>query len=431
MKSKLVAGTCVSLVLLFTLSACGGGGDSKKDQTITFGAAPSIIEGGSGVLGATTTSGLTLNFTSLTPSVCTLTGSTVNSLRIGTCTIAANQTGDATYKPASQATQSITIRPFLAYAASGANQVSINWTAVSGATSYNIYWGTSAGINLSSSKITGATSTYVQTGLTTGTHFYRVGAVTSIGEVLSTETFTYVGANPIGNFVATGSMSGWRGLHTATVLKNGLVLVTGGWGGTTGYILASAELYNPSTGTFSPTGGMHVARCNHSARLLSNGQVEISGGGDATIETYDPTTGAFSTSAVLGDAGACRTNYDAVYSQLTNGTILVSGGGASVSVTNSSSIVDALGNISPTGSMITARGNHRGSLLSNGKVLLTGGYNTYIGFLSQSELYDPATGVFSNSGIMTKGRDNHTSTLLHDGSVLIIGGPDASAEIYQ
>ena len=58
-------------------------------------------------------------------------------------------------------------------------------------------------------------------------------------------------------WVNTGSMNNARDLHTASVLTNGKVLVTGGWNSS---ILNSAELYDPSTGTWTITGNMTYAR---------------------------------------------------------------------------------------------------------------------------------------------------------------------------
>jgi hypothetical protein len=59
-----------------------------------------------------------------------------------------------------------------------------------------------------------------------------------------------------GTFSATGSMTALRSVHTATLLPDGRVLVAGGddGGWISGNFLASAELYDPKTGTFSPTG---------------------------------------------------------------------------------------------------------------------------------------------------------------------------------
>ncbi len=103
-----------------------------------------------------------------------------------------------------------------------------------------------------------------------------------------------------GTFSATGSMTAARFYQTATLLADGRVLVAGGGGDYTNrQFLATAEIYDPTTGTFSPTGPMTAARTYHTATLLANGRVLVTGGyGDlaplASAELYDPTTGTFS-----------------------------------------------------------------------------------------------------------------------------------------
>ena len=82
---------------------------SKASQSISFGAAPSVLTGGTGTVSATASSGLAVTFSSTTPSVCTVSGGTVTGVQAGSCTIAANQAGDANYNAATQATQSFTI----------------------------------------------------------------------------------------------------------------------------------------------------------------------------------------------------------------------------------------------------------------------------------------------------------------------------------
>jgi hypothetical protein len=67
----------------------------KASQTITFGTAPAVTVGGKGTVSATASSGLTLAFASTTTSICTISGSTVTGVAAGTCTIAANQAGNA------------------------------------------------------------------------------------------------------------------------------------------------------------------------------------------------------------------------------------------------------------------------------------------------------------------------------------------------
>src|SRR5262249_11555392 len=68
-----------------------------------------------------------------------------------------------------------------------------------------------------------------------------------------------------------------------------------------------------------------------------------------------------------------------------------------------------------------------GTLLSDGKVLITGGdFGS-----ANAELYDPRIGVWSLLPGMSVGRYNHTATLLLNGTVLVAGGVGrASAEIY-
>ncbi len=81
----------------------------KGSQTIAFGAAPAILYGGSGSVTATATSGGPITYSSLTSSVCSISGNVVSALNAGTCTIAASQAGDTNYNPATQATQSFSI----------------------------------------------------------------------------------------------------------------------------------------------------------------------------------------------------------------------------------------------------------------------------------------------------------------------------------
>src|ERR1035437_8497372 len=72
------------------------------------------------------------------------------------------------------------------------------------------------------------------------------------------------------SWINTGSLTGSRQNHTATLLLNGKVLVAGG---TYGVSLPSAELYDPATGTWTPTGAMTRARTGHTATMLPSGKV--------------------------------------------------------------------------------------------------------------------------------------------------------------
>jgi hypothetical protein len=74
-----------------------------------------------------------------------------------------------------------------------------------------------------------------------------------------------------------------RQYHTATLLLDGTVLVTGGT--RTGENSATAEVYDPAHDTWSAIGDMHDARAKHSATLLGNGNVLVAGW---TAEQYGP-----------------------------------------------------------------------------------------------------------------------------------------------
>jgi len=81
----------------------------KADQIVTFGTAPTVTVGATGTVSATATSGLGVSFSSTTPGVCTVSGSTVTGVSVGTCTIRASQEGDASYNAAPEVTQSLSV----------------------------------------------------------------------------------------------------------------------------------------------------------------------------------------------------------------------------------------------------------------------------------------------------------------------------------
>lgn len=83
--------------------------------------------------------------------------------------------------------------------------------------------------------------------------------------------------------------------------------------------------------------------------------------------------------------------------------------------------------------MPSARDSHRATLLSDGRVLVTGGFNGSA--LSAAVIYDPGTNTWASAGSMSAARYNHTATLLPDGRVLVAGGENDSilysAELYD
>src|SRR5262245_7501192 len=79
------------------------------------------------------------------------------------------------------------------------------------------------------------------------------------------------------SFTTVAPLTSPREGHTATILPNGKVLVAGGNPN------ATAELYDPTTGTWTPTLPMASPRRDHTATLLPNGKVLIVGGHNNNI----------------------------------------------------------------------------------------------------------------------------------------------------
>jgi len=105
-------------------------------------------------------------------------------------------------------------------ATGGANKVTVAWPAVSGATSYNLYWSTSAGVTTANgTKVTGAASPYLQSGLAAGTsYYYVVTAVNSSGESAASPQVSATTAAPASVLPAAPSgVSGAGGTNQVTV----------------------------------------------------------------------------------------------------------------------------------------------------------------------------------------------------------------------
>ena len=149
----------------------------------------------------------------------------------------------------------------------------------------------------------------------------------------------------------------------------------------------------------------------------------------ANPELYDPVTGTFSATGSFATTGRASFNVASgpdisAVVRLTDGRVLFAGEPVS-------EIYDPVsGTFSLTGVMTTPCfggrpgyiGGRTATLLTNGKVLLTGGEQEDCGRFDNAEIYDPATGIFTATGKMSRARDNHTATLLYDGTILIAGG---------
>jgi hypothetical protein len=111
-------------------------------------------------------------------------------------------------------------------------------------------------------------------------------------------------------WTSAGEIGGFRRAHTATLLRSGQVLVTGGLN-STGDGITSSMLYDPGSNSWVATGSMTGARGFHTATLLPSGKVLVTGGlahladtsGDTRAELYDPDTGNWTLAPGTGSSG--------------------------------------------------------------------------------------------------------------------------------
>lgn len=192
-----------------------------------------------------------------------------------------------------------------------------------------------------------------------------------------------------GQFSKAGAMITSRIGHTQTLLQDGRVLIVGGTAQRrSSEVLASAEIYNPATGTFEPTGALQVGRHKHAAVLLNDGRVLIVGGSDArdgrgrfdSAELYNPATGTFTLTGKLKDA---RFKHRAAAVLLSDGQVLVAGGAASVERYDAAT--GRFSRISDT--FDTARFFSTVTGLPDGRALIVGGYDRDIRSTAKAWVY--------------------------------------------
>jgi hypothetical protein len=207
-----------------------------------------------------------------------------------------------------------------------------------------------------------------------------------------------------------------RGLHTATLLGDGRVLIVGGIdpsaAGAT--LVTESEIYDPTAGTFTnvsnpslggnPGGYMMiqdpkgnpfpVGRASHTATLLADGRVLISGG--FGLESFDAQGNPVRTEMATAFTFSATTN--------------------TFTATQ--------------GKLNTARSEHSAVLLPTGQVLIAGGENSTLnngqgGTLQSGELFDPTTGVFtalSASGLDLISPRQDLGAAATSAGALLVGG---------
>jgi hypothetical protein len=221
------------------------------------------------------------------------------------------------------------------------------------------------------------------------------------------------------SFADAGPMVTPRAQAKLALLQDGRVLVAGGTQPTDiSTTLATAELFDPATGTFSATGSMAIPRTYHSMTTLADGRVLVTGGDNVeTAEIYDPATGNFTPA---GSAPQIKG---------LNLPVLLSDGRVVLIGQRNGSIRDghvvngpatafdpATRRFTALATVPTSPGS--ATLLGDGRIFLTGWWSAWGGYWSG--IYDPASGRVTETGWVRGWAPS--AVRLADGRVLVVGG---------
>ncbi len=241
-------------------------------------------------------------------------------------------------------------------------------------------------------------------------------------------------------WVSAGEMSSPRTYATATLLRDGRVLVAGGGSGPAGSpsTTATADLFDPETGKWSRTAEMKTARAEHVATLLPSGEVLVAGGATAysgpkgtvlaTAEIWDPASGSWRAAAPMSVA-----RYHHVAAPLPDGRVLVAGGWSFTRNDDPSlasvEIYDPVtGAWSAAPPMSDGRARARCLTLRDGRILVLGGVAPRYRALATAELFVPGSGGMSGpgqwqpAGQLAAAVMWPAAAMLLDGRVLAAGG---------
>jgi hypothetical protein len=234
-----------------------------------------------------------------------------------------------------------------------------------------------------------------------------------------------------GETIARPELTMARAAHTATLLPDGRALIAGGCtldgcGGTPAG--GRTEIYDPRGKRFEPGPAMVRARAGHTATALKDGRVLFTGGYPdegrpplASIEVFDPKSGRFTEVASMATPRGAHTA-----TLLTDGRVLIVGGIDGRVALSTVEIFDPVTNrVIPAAALPTRKATHGAARLSDGRVLVAGGQTGVgheNGLTDTAFVYDPADNRWKDLVGLSRPSYKLAIAPLPGGGALVVGG---------
>jgi hypothetical protein len=210
---------------------------------------------------------------------------------------------------------------------------------------------------------------------------------------------------------------------TATRLNDGRVLVVGGFD-PAGAASGNAEIYDPTAATWSTTGLLTTPRVFHTASLLNDGSVLVTGGAAGSsdtasrygsVERYNPSTGIWSASTGLPAARSAHT------ATVVNDQVILLGGtnASNMPTTDCLRYVQSTGNWTACAAIPTTRSGHTATLLLDGRIFLAGGAASTTTF---EPIYSVTQDSWTVTSIPSREWTNHATSGYNGNRVIVWGG---------